>query len=97
VDEFLDNAPHAVYFAPRVEELKGAGETIGWRAIDGDAAWTITLGHDGYRWSHEGGTTDCTVEAAARDLYLMVWGRLTPVVTGGDPALLEFWRERASL
>lgn len=39
VDEFLDNLPHAAYFAPAVTELKGDGDRIVWRAEDAGERW----------------------------------------------------------
>ena len=102
VDEFLDNLPHAHYFAPRVKELVGSGERLMLRCTDASAAWTIRLSPDSFAWDHEDAEANVSVEAAAADLLLMAWGRRTPddasrFKVTGDRALLDFWRERSSL
>jgi uncharacterized protein (TIGR03083 family) len=102
VDEFLDNLSHAAYFAPRVAELKGAGEAIMLRAEDAGIAWTVTLGPDGFTWDHDrAASATATLQGTAEDLYLFVWGRrkLDDAVlrTTGDRSLVEFWVERSSL
>jgi len=102
VDEFLDNLPHAAYFAPRVEELKGTGEKIGLRAADADIAWTIRLGPEGFSWDHEDSAASVTLRASAEDLYLLAWGRrkaedASRFRVNGDRALLDFWIERSAI
>jgi len=103
IDEFLDNLPHAAYFAPRVEELRGRGEQIALRASDADPTWTVTLNPDRFSWDHaETPNANASIEGAASDLYLLVWGRRKPADTSrfkveGDTALLDFWIERAAI
>jgi uncharacterized protein (TIGR03083 family) len=101
IDEFLDNLPHAAYFAPHVKDLRGAGERIILRADDADVVWTIKLAPDGFSWDHSDEGATVTLEAATADLYLLSWGRRKPEdlsryrVTG-DGELLDFWLERSS-
>src|SRR5439155_20125151 len=73
VDEFLDNLPHAEYFAPNVAKLRGDGETIALRCDA--AAWTIRLEPDAFTWSHGKAAATVVVESSATDLDLFVWGR----------------------
>jgi uncharacterized protein (TIGR03083 family) len=102
IDEFLDNLPHATYFAPRVEELRGTGEQVVLRPNDAEATWTITLNPDRFSWDHSEAAGDASVEGGAVDLYLFVWGRRKPADASrfkieGDRALLDFWVERAAI
>jgi uncharacterized protein (TIGR03083 family) len=102
IDEFLDNLPHAAYFAPRVAELKGAGERIALKATDADVSWTVTLAPDGFAWDHSDAAATATLEGPAADLYMFAWGRRkidggAMLRADGDRALLDFWVERSSL
>ncbi len=103
IDEFLDNLPHAAYFAPRVEELRGTGEQIVVLNTEGDPSWAITLGPEGFSWDHSpSARAAVSIEGTPSDLYLFVWGRLKPGDASrfkieGDRALLDFWVERAAI
>lgn len=102
IDEFLDNLPHAEYFAPRVAELRGTGDVLAFVETTSGTRWTITLGPDGFSWDHSGADAGVTVQGSASDLVLLVYGRLGPDDDGrfritGDRALLDFWRERSSI
>jgi len=97
VDEFLDNLPHAAYFAPRVTELVGDGRALAF-TTDG-AAWRITLRPDRFEWDHVEGKTDVTVSAEPATLYLLMYGRVKPgaATIDGDGELLDWWLERAKI
>lgn len=98
VDEFLDNLPHAAYFAPRVTELLGDGGTLAFRADD--TSWHIRLRPDRFEWDHAEDTADVTVYAGPATLYLLMYGRVKPADATnveGDRALLNWWLERASI
>jgi uncharacterized protein (TIGR03083 family) len=102
IDEFLDNLPHAVYFAPRVAELRGTGDVLALVEPSSGTQWTITLRPDDFVWDHTEVDAGVTVEGSASDLLLLAYGRLTPDDGGrfritGDRALLDFWRERSSI
>jgi len=102
IDEFLDNLPHAAYFAPRVDELRGTGEQIALRATDIHVGWTITLRNDDFVWDHTGGDATAALEGSAGDLLLYVYGRRTiddggRFTVSGDRALLDFWTERSKI
>ena len=101
IDEFLDNLPHAVYFAPRVAELKGSGENIVLQDEDSRTFWTIRLDPDGFTWDHDEGSANVLVTASASDLLLFSYGRRTIgdelIAYQGDRALLDFWVERSSI
>ena len=105
VDELLDNLPSASYFRPRVEELRGDGETIVLRARDSGDTWLIRLAGDGYRWERAGaddtvaGTVAVTARAEA--LTLLLYARSTPGADGydvvGDEKVLARWLECSAL
>ncbi|MGH9245795.1 MAG: maleylpyruvate isomerase family mycothiol-dependent enzyme [Acidimicrobiales bacterium] len=102
IDEFLDNLPGAAYFAPRVTELHGDGQTLAWRTTDTDDRWVITLEPDRFRWQRAGADSDVTVEASAADLVLLTYGRRSIDDHGrftvtGDSELLAWWQERSSI
>ena len=107
VDEFLENLPNALYFAPKVSELNGDGETLHLHATDveakngeGDAEWLITLEPKGFRWSRSHAKGAAAVRGAVSDLYLFAWGRRTPasaeVEVLGDHTLLDHWVQNAA-
>lgn len=103
VSELLDNLPHAAYFAPGVQELRGEGEAIGLHATDIDAQWQIRLQSHGFRWArhddHAADAADCDVEAAApaRDLLLALYGRPACVNITGNAALFDHWIAHSAL
>jgi uncharacterized protein (TIGR03083 family) len=97
IDEFLDNLPYAVNFAPGVRELCGDGQRLRLSCPDREVTWTITLDPGGFSWTHDrgGGPADAAVNADATDLYLLVWGRFRlddpEIGVTGDRALLRHW------
>jgi uncharacterized protein (TIGR03083 family) len=93
VDELFDNLPPAVRFAPNVAQLRGNGETLRLETTDLPATWHLALHDDGFAWSHTDVPADVTVRAPARELLLLVYGRLAPdeVDVDGDGALLRRW------
>ncbi len=98
VDEFLDNLPHAAYFAPGVASLTGAGESITLRA-DG-VRWTVEFTPTGFTWSHAAAeSAGVTVAGAPADLLLFAYGRLGADALGvcGDRALLDRWTAGSKL
>lgn len=99
IDEFLANLPYAVGFAPKVANLRGAGQTIGLAADD--TAWRITLGRDGFTWQRSNEDADAIVGGSTTDLLLFVYGRRRigdPCLEyAGEPALLRYWVENSSI
>jgi uncharacterized protein (TIGR03083 family) len=105
VDELLENLPSAGYFRPRVEELRGDGESIALRSTDSDDSWLIQLARDGFRWER-GGAAD-TVDAAvgvaapADALTLLLYARAAPhdgrYEVVGDEKVLARWLECSAL
>ncbi|MEV5506702.1 maleylpyruvate isomerase family mycothiol-dependent enzyme [Streptomyces orinoci] len=97
VDEFLVNLPYATFFAPKVAKLRGDGETIGFRCTDTGANWLIRLRPDGFTVERGAAAepADATVEGAAADLLLLLYGRLNREADAfdvrGDRELLELW------
>src|SRR5205814_1893884 len=86
IDELLDNLPSAAYFAPKVAELRGAGETLCVSATDTGTSWRITLEPERFWWEHDGAGADTVVRGAAPDLLLMLYGRLPSPATSAPRA-----------
>ena len=96
VDEFLENLPHAVSFAPNVKELRGNGETIHFHCTDADGEWLVELRPGGFSWQHGHGKGSAAVRGTASNLLLLTYGRRKRDEAGlfevfGDPAVLDRW------
>ncbi|MFF0065992.1 maleylpyruvate isomerase family mycothiol-dependent enzyme [Streptomyces sp. NPDC005279] len=101
VDEFLVNLPFASPFAPKVANLRGDGETIRFRCTDSDGDWLVRLRPDGFGIDHDAAATgtatpaDATVQGAAADLLLLMYGRLDRgsevFESSGNEDLLTLW------
>ncbi len=102
IDELLANLPHAAYFAAGVGELRGDGETIRLRATDRPVTWRVRLWPGGYSWDWSDDDSDVTVEAAAAELVLLLYGRAKLDQPGsftqtGDAELLQRFVRNAAL
>ena len=76
--------------------------TLGLRATDVDARWHVRLtpGEPGdIVVTPADGDAECTVTAAVSDLYLLLWNRRSAegLDVGGDPAVLDQWRENVRI
>ena len=98
LDEFLTNLPHAGRFAPKVENLRGADETIRFRCTDGAGDWVVRLRADGFGLVADPSavaTADATLQGTAAELLLLAYGRLEPTAgslqSSGDRELLARW------
>lgn len=102
VDEFLDNLPHAHYFAPKVQELRGTGERIYLHARDAETEWMIQLTPGGFTWDHSsGGGANSAIEAEAAELLLFLYGRRRAdehqLDVSGDPRLIQWWSDNSAI
>ena len=101
VDELLDNLPSAAYFAPKVDDLRGAGETLCFAASDTGTSWRVTLEPDRFWWEHDGIGADVTVRAGPLELLLVLYGRRPvsgpAVAVEGDRDLLARWLDNSAL
>jgi uncharacterized protein (TIGR03083 family) len=102
IDELLVNLPHAAYFAPRVGELRGDGESLGLRATDRDATWFIRLHPGGFAWDWSATKADVTVRGSTEDLLLLLYGRRAAddparFVRTGELAVLDLFIANAAL
>jgi uncharacterized protein (TIGR03083 family) len=105
VDELLENLPTARYFRPRVEELRGEGESIALRTTDSGDAWVIRLAADGFLWERVGVgdaiEAGVSVAAPANALILLAYGRAaagdSEYEIVGDAKLLARWLECSAL
>lgn len=102
VGEFFDNLASAAAISPRIDKLRGDGETIAVTAPDQGISWLVTLGPEGpavHRAADSAATV--VVRASAADLYLFVWGRRQPgdagIEVAGDAALLAWWLEHSAI
>jgi uncharacterized protein (TIGR03083 family) len=66
------------------------------RANDAAREWNVHIEPDSVTVSTEDGVADCTVEAGASDLFMLVWNRVDPaaVRVAGDPDVLDLWRDK---
>jgi uncharacterized protein (TIGR03083 family) len=104
IDEFLATGPTGSRISPRVAQLPG-GQTIHLHATDeglGEAGeWLISLGDNGYAWSHGHAKGTVAVRGPAALLLLLVYGRLRPgderLRVFGDESLLATWQEIMTL
>ncbi|MEV6521574.1 maleylpyruvate isomerase family mycothiol-dependent enzyme [Longispora sp. NPDC051575] len=98
VEEFLDNLPYTRIWAPHVDQLRGAGETL--LLAGPEVSWLITLDPDGWRWERAGAAAArVTVRGSATDLYLFLWGRrpAADLVVEGDRAVLDLWVRHSAI
>ena len=94
IDEFLDNLPHASYFAPDVNKLRSDDRVLRLHAGDAGVDWTIRLLSDSFEWGHDGSAApDATVSGGAGELLLFVYGRRTPdeMETIDNRDLVDLW------
>ncbi|SDT25166.1 TIGR03083 family protein [Streptomyces sp. TLI_053] len=75
--------------------------TVQISTTDGPGRWLATVSTDPLSVELTEAPADLTLTGPARDLYLLLWNRL-PAGTGrvehaGDEALLELWRETATI
>lgn len=93
VDEILTGFGARPGSYPRTDPPRAA-----LRATDVGREWRVRFGPD-HTEVLDGGADDevvaATVEAAASDLYLLLWNRIAPEAVGvdGDPAVLGLWRD----
>ena len=101
IDEFLATLGFARRFSPRVDELRGSGDRVGFRALDSDTRWTVTLLEDRFVVASDDGDVDAEVAGGALDLLLALYRR-TPladaaVSVDGDRSLVDFWIDHSAL
>jgi uncharacterized protein (TIGR03083 family) len=104
IDEFLTTAPRAARPGRRLAELP-AGQSIHLHATDeglGEAGeWLISLGGDGYAWSHGHAKGSLAVRGPAAVLLLLAYGRVQAgderLALFGDEALIASWQEVMTL
>ena len=94
IDEFLDNLPKAVRFAPKVSELRGEG-SLHLHGTDGDAEWMIEFTREGFGWRHAHGKASVAVRGRSAELLLLMYGRRRAddecFAVFGDRAVLAKW------
>ena len=99
--ELLDFIPHLGPLVPHLAELRGDGETIAFRATDGDGFGTITLTPNGFRVDDDLGTTDASVAGSMSDLALAVSRRIPVddprIEVSGRTDLVDHWIVHSAL
>jgi uncharacterized protein (TIGR03083 family) len=70
--------------------------SLGVRASDAAREWIVHIGPDSVTVSKEDGDADCTVEAGASDLFMLLWNRvdLAGFRVTGDADVLDLWRDK---
>jgi uncharacterized protein (TIGR03083 family) len=101
IDEFLENLPHAVSFAPNVKDLHGQGESLHLHCTDAEGEWMIVLNPNGFTWEHGHGKGSVAVRGTASDMLLLTYGRLKPdgnrFQVFGDEGVLARWLASAHI
>jgi uncharacterized protein (TIGR03083 family) len=64
-------------------------------ASDADENWFITVGPEQIDVSSDGADADCTIDATASELFVLLWNRRGPdgLDVSGDTGILELWRD----
>jgi uncharacterized protein (TIGR03083 family) len=102
VDEFFENLAPAASFSPKVDNLRGEGQSIHLHCTDADGEWMVELAPEGFRWSHGHGKGTVAIRGAATDLLLLVYGRYraddeTRFARFGDAELFDWWIANSAL
>ncbi len=101
IDEFLVNLKGASYFSPKVKEIRGEHRTLRFTATDGEEAWTIEIGDDGFLVTRDQRPADAELSGRARDLLMVLYRRTdlegSGVEARGDPRLLDLWLTNSAL
>lgn len=97
IDELLFGMLGRPKYQLHTEEQK----TLLVKPTDTADSWLMTISRDPLvtRRQTEASDADCTIAATVRELYLFLWNRLplAAVQATGDRALLELWRETATV
>ncbi|MCR6487848.1 maleylpyruvate isomerase family mycothiol-dependent enzyme [Amycolatopsis sp. OK19-0408] len=83
--------------------LRGTGQTLQWRATDGDGAWFVERRPDGATWQAGTRPADVTLTGPARSLLLTLTRRLpltehatAGLTVDGDIDLARHWLDRTA-
>src|SRR5262249_27389448 len=68
IDEILANLPHAAYFAPHLDDLRGDGETVCLEPTDRPTGWLVRLCPQGYYWERRRADADAMASGTVADL-----------------------------
>jgi uncharacterized protein (TIGR03083 family) len=79
----------------RIKATSGGGRVLRLAALEGPGEWLVELRDDGIRVQGGESAGDCTVRAAASDLFALVMNRreAAGLPVDGDPGVLRAWRE----
>ncbi|MDQ4039520.1 MAG: maleylpyruvate isomerase family mycothiol-dependent enzyme [Actinomycetota bacterium] len=78
--------------------LSDRPRTLKVRLADNDRSWHMTIGPEGRQISHDATMpAEATVLAAASQMYLFLWNRVSRdvVQVNGDSSVLDLWRDKA--
>jgi uncharacterized protein (TIGR03083 family) len=87
------------YGRPSTKLRQDQPRSLALRATDADRGWTLHIGPEGLRVDRGAGPADGAIEAAAADLYLLLWNRcgVEGLAADGDLSLLDPWRGSAKV
>ncbi|MFF4696234.1 maleylpyruvate isomerase family mycothiol-dependent enzyme [Streptomyces chattanoogensis] len=97
IDEFLVNLPFATFFAPKVANLRGTGQTILFRTTDANAAWLVTLHPDTFGITPAHATADTTANITTditTDITAGITADATVQASAADLLLLLYGRRQ---
>jgi uncharacterized protein (TIGR03083 family) len=92
--------PSLIEYRPVLGELRGDGQTLHFHATDEPSGeWLVRRTPDGVTFEPGHGRGDVAVRGTARDLLLVLYGRIPPdrVEVLGDADLFAHWLKRATL
>ena len=100
IDEFFANVACSADFSPKVKNLVGEGDVIGFSCESGPS-WVLRLDETGFEFLDEAPEPDATLHARATDLLLILYGRRSlhqaPCEIFGRRDLLERWLANSAL
>jgi uncharacterized protein (TIGR03083 family) len=95
IDELLSG----FYARPRGRLVADPPVTLGVRAVDTTASWSIRVEPDRRVVTAGAADGDCVIAGAATDVYLFLWNRTGPdnLEVHGDESVLALWRTKARI
>jgi len=99
-DDGIDELLNGFLVRPRGRLVSDPSVSLAIRTTDTGSAWTMRIEPDRRVVSAGADDATCRVSGTASDLYLLLWNRQAlddRVEVGGDRAVLDLWRERATI
>lgn len=94
----LTSPTWAMLRSESAEAIRGTGQTLQWRATDGEGAWFVERRPDGATWQPGDRPADVTVTGPAGVLLLVLTRRLplSAAAVDGDAGLARHWLDNTA-